>query len=90
VIQPVSGYQLNELHINVIFQLKNNIKQISMMKKKNDIVTFIEYSKIKIKFRIIRYTINKKVYYLGTTIYNQNIEYFKNLYWKRWSCKKSL
>ena len=54
------------------------------MKNKNDNIIFVKYSKKKIKLRIIKYVINKKVYYLGTTIYNQNIEYFKNLYWKRW------
>jgi len=28
--------------------------------------------------------VGEKVYYLGTTLYDENISYFKILYWKRW------
>ena len=77
-------YLLNNRSINIIFRLKNNLKQISSIKNKNDVITFIEYEGTKIKFRIIKYKINNKIYYLGTTIYDKNIKYFKDLYWKRW------
>jgi hypothetical protein len=77
-------YRLNNLGIKVIFRLTTNLKNVSKMGNKNDVLGNIEYAETKIKFRIIKYTINNKKYYLGTTIFNENIEYFKNLYWKRW------
>ena len=47
-------------------------------------ITTITYDNKKIKFRIITYKINDNDYFLGTTIMNKTISYFKNIYWKRW------
>jgi hypothetical protein len=77
-------YQLNNAGIKVIFRSQSNLKHISKMKQKNDIIVFINYANTKIKFRILKYQIDEEIYYLGTTIYNHNIIFFKNLYWKRW------
>ena len=44
------------------------------------------YSKDKnpIRFRIMKYEIDNKYYYIGTTIFNHKIQYFKKLYHDRW------
>lgn len=76
-------YQLNNLYVKVIFRLKKNMTQIKKLKN-NDTTYLIEYLDSKINFRIIKYIINKKNYYIGTTIYDKNIDYLQNLYWSRW------
>ena len=54
-------------------------------KGQTSMITNVIYDNKKIKFRIITYKIGNKKYYLGTTIMNHKIEYFKNIYWKRWT-----
>ena len=65
------------------FRLRNNLRYLSRLKNKNDKIIILKYNGMKIDFRIMKYSINNKLYYLGITIYDENIEYFKNLYWKR-------
>jgi hypothetical protein len=48
-------------------------------------ISNIEYNNKIIKFRILIYKINNNNYYLGTTIMNKTVAYFKNIYWKRWN-----
>jgi hypothetical protein len=52
--------------------------------KKNDTCVVIKYGVDRINFRIIKYTIDDKLYCLRTTIHDEGIEYFRNIYWKRW------
>ena len=47
--------------------------------------TNISYNKKLIRFRILTYKIDNKQFFLGTTIMNHKINYFKNIYWKRWN-----
>ena len=44
----------------------------------------IRYNNKIIKIRVIKYFIDDTEYYLCTTIYNKSINYFIDLYWKRW------
>jgi hypothetical protein len=76
-------FELNKLEVKVIFRLKNNLKILSDLKNKKDTTIIIKNNNESLKFRIIKYFLNDKLYYLGTTIYNNNCEYFKKLYWKR-------
>lgn len=77
-------FQLNSRHIKVIFRLKKNLKIIKNLNKCNSKIIEICYKNTLIKFRVVKYLINNKKYYLGTTIYDCNIDYLKKIYWKRW------
>ena len=55
-----------------------------MNQEKNDLIININNGNDKIKFRIVKYKIDNKYHYLGTTIFNKNINYLKKYYWKRW------
>lgn len=77
-------FELYNLGIDVIFRLRYNLIILKKLNKVNDTTIIRKYNNQCIKFRILRYTINKKDYYIGTTIYDENIEYFKETYWKRW------
>ena len=47
--------------------------------------TNVQHNNEVIKFRIITYKIGDNDYFLGTTIMNHRVEYFKDIYWKRWN-----
>jgi hypothetical protein len=82
-----SKYLLTKLtmcNIKLIFRLRKNLKILKNLKNSTDYITNISYNKKFIQFRLIKYVVNNKIYYLGTTIYNKSISYLKNLYWKRW------
>jgi hypothetical protein len=77
---------LHKRGINVIFRLK---KSYTMVKElintdNNNLIKYIHKGKQRIKFRILRYEVDGKKYYLGTNIHKHYIKYFKDLYWKRW------
>jgi len=77
----------DNMKIKTIFRMKINslmIKDI-IRKGQTDMRTTIIYKNKSIKFRIISYNLNGNHYFLGTTIMNHKTEYFKELYWKRWS-----
>src|SRR5271154_5483676 len=76
---------LDEHQIKPIFRLKKNFNIIKKLNGfNNDLIVDIKYEHKTIKLRVIRYMVGEKVYYLGTTLYDENISYFKRLYWKRW------
>jgi len=87
------GYYSNELlfffdekKIKTIFRMKHNsllVRELIEKGQESMVKTITGGSKT-IKFRIITYKIDNNDYYLGTTILNHTISYFKNLYWKRW------
>jgi hypothetical protein len=80
-------FTLHNKEIKVIFRLKCSLKLITKIKSANkntSIIHKIRFSGQNIKIRIIKYFMEDKEYYLGTTIYNEPISYFKDLYWKRW------
>ena len=77
----------NKLKIDVIMRMMDNSLLVKEMIKKGQtsMITKITDKDETIRFRIITYKINDKDYYLGTTIMNKTIPYFKDIYWKRWS-----
>ena len=79
---------LTNAGIKVIFRMSmvpNCVKKFAKSNK-NDIITTVTCEDGSfIKFRLIKYYIGKKVYFLGTTIMNKTVAYFKDIYWKRWS-----
>jgi len=75
---------LNEKKIKVIFRLKKNLLIIKKLKNKTDITIDVTNNNKIISFRLVKYKINKKWYYIGTTIFNKSINYIKDIYWKRW------
>lgn len=86
-------YDLYSLDVNPIFRMKidrkmNIIKNI--LSSNNDDNIYIinnKYTKYKnIKFRLIKYKINNKIYILGTTLIDPifTIDILKNLYQSRW------
>jgi Transposase DDE domain len=78
-------YILNKNNIKVIFRLRTGLALTNNLKKNlNEYTVDINNNNQIIKFRIVRYLVDDKEYYLGTTIYDKNISYFKNIYWKRW------
>jgi len=80
-------FLLNDKGLHPIFRLKKSmlvVKQI-IEKGQTSMNTNIVRNNKSIKFRIVTYTINDNKYYLGTTIMNHTVSYFKDLYWKRWS-----
>lgn len=79
-------FDLNSKGIKVLFRMKTNSLLVTEMldKGQTSMITTIIYDKEKIKFRIMTYKIDDKDYFLGTTIMNKTISYFKDLYWKRW------
>ena len=78
---------LNKLEIDVILRMMDNSLLVKEMIKKGQtsMITKINFNNETIRFRIVTYKINDKDYYLGTTIMNKTITYFKNIYWKRWN-----
>lgn len=79
-------FLLNEKEIQVIFRMKSNSLMVKDLVKKNQssMMTSVTVNDTKIRFRIITYKINDIDYFLGTTILNHRISYFKKIYWKRW------
>ena len=79
-------HTLHKFGIDVIFRMKKNSYLVKQLKYKNQtsMKTRIYYGNKIISFRIIMYNIGNKKYYLGTTIMNKTVSYFKDLYWKRW------
>ena len=73
--------------IDVIIRLRNNGLLVKNMIKKGQtsMITKINHKNEIIRFRIITYKINNNDYFLGTTIMNKTVAYFKNIYWKRWT-----
>jgi hypothetical protein len=85
-------FRLGE-NLNVIkdyFLKKNNGKNKKRYTKnrnnKDDIIRTIIMNNKEFKIRLIRYKIDNKEYYIGTSIFNKkyDVEWFKNLYHKRW------
>src|ERR1044071_434704 len=75
-----SKYLLTKLtmcNIKLIFRLRKNPKILKNLKNSTDYITNISYNKKFIQFRLIKYVVNNKIYYLGTTIYNKSISYLK-------------
>ena len=79
-------FLLNEKEIQVIFRMRSNSLMVKELVNKNQssMITQVTINDTKIRFRIITYKINDFDYFLGTTILNHRISYFKKLYWKRW------
>jgi hypothetical protein len=78
---------LNKLGIKVIFRMKQDVLMVKQIiqKGQSSMNTNICYNNETIQFRIITYKINNNSFFLGTTIMNHTVKYFKDLYWKR--CK---
>lgn len=76
-------FKINKIGVDVIVRLKSNLKCVSLLDN-NDKTIKIRYHGKVIKFRLIKFLINDQIYYIGTTIYDKPINYFKNMYWKRW------
>jgi hypothetical protein len=79
---------LNKHKIKVIFRMKKNFN-LNKKLRNNDVIQKMNCNGIKIKFRIISYKIGNKKYYLGTTLFDENIQYLKYLYNKRWKIEIS-
>jgi Transposase DDE domain len=80
-------FSLNKEGIKVIFRLKKNMLMVKKIIEKGQasMNTNVIHNNESIEFRIITYQINNNNYFLGTTIMNHKVNYFKDLYWKRWS-----
>lgn len=76
---------LEKINSFYIFRLKENKKEVQYMKI-NNINDYI-FDKNNIKHRVVHYRVENSndEYYIYTNILDQNIDYFKDLYWKRWS-----
>lgn len=72
--------------IKTIFRLKSNSYMVTKLNqtKKNSIIIINSDTYLKIKIRILKYTIEAETYYIGTTLYKESIDSIKKLYWKRW------
>lgn len=69
--------------LKVIFRLKKNLAIVKKIMKLNNVYdTIVTINNMEI--RILRYSINGKEYYLGTNIFDKDINYFIETYWKRW------
>jgi Transposase DDE domain len=78
-------YTLTQKKIRVIFRLRHNMIILNELHTRNEHIVNIDYDDDTIiPLRVVKYTIDGNLYYLGTTIYNRSINYLKNLYWKRW------
>ena len=77
---------LNNINVKVIFRMKKNSYLVKELIRKGQIsmLTKINHKGNIIKFRILSYEIDDKIFFLGTTIINKTVTYFKNIYWKRW------
>ena len=77
---------LNNINVKVIFRMKKNSYLVEELIRKGQtsMITKINHKGNIIKFRILSYEIDDKIYFLGTTIMNKTVAYFKNIYWKRW------
>lgn len=71
--------------IYVIMRLPEHLTILSNLEKRNDCIVNIEYEEEDIQFRLIKYKVDDSQYYLGTTIFDKNIAYLKDIYWKRWN-----
>lgn len=76
-------FHLVDLGVNVIFRLASNLNITKLGNELEKIFT-IKHNNKKIKLRVLQYCIQKKIYYIGTTIYDEPSSYFKETYWKRW------
>ena len=69
--------------------MKKNSKYVQGLGDSNDITYHIKNSITTntIQFRVIRYIVDKEVYYLGTTLRDSlfTIDVLKDLYWMRWN-----
>jgi len=79
---------LDKLGIKTIFRLRNNLDILLKLKKikkrECELTEDQECAHKTIPFRVIKYKIKRQIYYLGTTIYDKDIDYFKDIYWRRW------
>jgi len=69
------------------FKYVIRMKKSSLMVKDMERYNIDDYYKLDINYgliRIVRYTIENKKYYLATNIFDQFIDYFIDLYHKRW------
>ena len=74
---------INKKKIKVIFRLKKTLKILKELQTNENI--FDKIVKVNgIKFRVLKYVINSKDYFIGTTIFDKNLEYIKSIYWDRW------
>jgi hypothetical protein len=80
-------FYLHERKIDVIFRMQSNsllVKKI-IEKGQSSMITTITNNSETMRFRIVTYKIGNNDYFLGTTIMNKTVAYFKNIYWKRWT-----
>ena len=77
-------FELYNLGINVIFRLRTGLSVLNKLDLCDDATVVLKHEGKKIQFRVLKYTVNKNIYYIGTTIYDKSIKYFKDTYWKRW------
>jgi hypothetical protein len=77
-------FTLHNHGIKVVFRLRKNLTPIQNNRRKTDFIEDFTHNNQTIPLRIIKYSINNNDYYLGTTIYNKDVDYFANLYWQRW------
>jgi hypothetical protein len=79
--------RLTEAGIKTVFRMSmvsNCVKQFAKSNK-SDIITTIKCKHgSKIKFRLIKYYVGRELYVIGTTIFDEEWSYFRDLYWKRW------
>lgn len=88
------GYYSDHLVKNMIskklffvIRMKNNDKTVQDMNRYN-INDHLKLTKNKHLIRIIRYKIEDEYYYLATNIMNESIEYFIDIYHKRWTIEE--
>lgn len=76
----------DEKNIKVIFRMKSNSLMVRTIiaKGQSSMITSITINDKVIRFRIVTYKIGDTDYFLGTTILNHTVQYFKDIYWKRW------
>jgi hypothetical protein len=73
--------KLHEYNVGFIFRLKGNLKIVTNLLTNDEIIN-IKYNNKNIKMRIIKYKINNKNYYIGTSILDNayDINFFKTKY----------
>lgn len=77
---------LNQNKLKFVFRM---VKSSTLVKTLNDNkiddnIFFIEDESYKFFMRVVKYTIEKTDYYLGTNMFFEDITYLSNLYHKRW------
>lgn len=85
------GYYSRELITSIntkecffICRMKNNSSLIDKVADKNETFDIIKNLESYGKIRIIKYTIGNAPYYLSTNIFDNNINFFKEMYHNRW------